>query len=460
MAVATNNSPVKIRFSKGLDLPIAGAPDNRVVEGPTVKTVALIGDDYVGMKPTMLVSEGDRVKLGQPVFDDKKTEGVRFTAPAAGKVVAVNRGAKRKFESLVIEIDGEDTESFASYPDTNFQGLERGKIKDNLVASGLWTAFRARPYGKIPSPTTSPKSIFVTAIDTNPLAVDPALVLSQGENERYFVQGLQVIMGLTDGRTYLCTAPGADIPGTMVDGIVEATFEGPHPAGLPGTHIHFVDPVDASKVVWHINYQDVIAIGNLFVNGTLTAERTVSLAGPSVIEPRNVRTQLGASIADLTKDGLSSEAVRIISGSVLSGRISQDPIGFLGRYHNQVSVIGNGGQRDFLGWAMPGGDKFSVTKAFLSGFSGGLKNVPFTTSTQGSKRAIVPIGMYEQVMPLDIIATPLLKALSVQDTDTAQMLGCLELDEEDLALCTFVCPGKNEYGPMLRRALSHIEKEG
>ena len=459
MGVGTE-SPVKIRVSKGLDLPISGAPASRVVDGPAIKTVGLVADDYIGMKPTMLVTEGDRVKLGQPVFDDKKTEGVRYTAPAAGKVVAVNRGAKRKFESLVIEVDGEDEETFASYANTNLHSIERDKVKENLVASGLWTAFRTRPFSKIPLPASTPKSIFVTAMDTNPLAIDPALVLEQGENERYFVQGLQVLTALTEGKVFLCKAPNSMIPGSQLDRIAVATFDGPHPAGLPGTHIHFIDPVDASKTVWHIGYQDVVAFGNLFVNGKLSNERIVSLGGPAVKEPRNVRTQLGASIADLTHDSLSSEDVRVISGSVLSGRIGQDPVNFLGRFHSQVSVLDNGGKRELLGWAMPGGNKFSISKAFLSAFSGESRDMPFNTSTQGSKRAIVPIGMYEQVMPLDLIATPLLKAFCVRDTDTAQMLGCLELDEEDLALCTFVCPGKNEYGPMLRDALAHIEKEG
>lgn len=447
-------------LSKGLDLPISGAADERIVDGPRVSSVALVADDYIGMKPTMLVAEGDRVKLGQPVFDDKKTLGVRYTAPAAGKVVAVNRGAKRKFESLVIEVDGEDAESFASYQNVNLHSLDRDKVKENLLASGLWSALRTRPYSKVPSPDSAPKSIFVTAIDTNPLAVDPAEVLGYGENERYFVQGMQVLGTLTEGNLFLCKAPGSDIPGTQLDGVKTAEFGGPHPAGLPGTHIHFLDPVNETKTVWYIGYQDVAAIGCLFINGTLTNERIISIAGPAVKEPRNVRTQLGASIDDLTKDGLSSDNVRTLSGSVLSGRISGSPIGFLGRFHNQVTVLNNGGKREFLGWAMPGGKKFSVTKAFLSAFTGGSDKLAFDTSSQGSKRAIVPIGMYEKVMPLDIIATPLLKSLTVQDTETAQMLGCLELDEEDLALCTFVCPGKNEYGPMLRQCLTHIEKEG
>ncbi len=445
---------------KGLDLPISGAPENRVVDGPTINTVALVADDYIGMKPTMLVAEGDRVKLGQPVFDDKKTPGVRYVAPAAGKVIAVNRGAKRKFESLVIEVDGEDAETFASYPNTNLHSLELDKVKENLLASGLWSAFRTRPYSKVPAPESVPKSIFVTAIDTNPLAPDPELVLQQPDYERYFIQGLQLLTALTNGSVFVCKATGAKIPGVDLDRVKNAPFAGPHPAGLPGTHIHFLDPVNESKTVWHIGYQDVVAIGNLFVNGTLMNKRVISVAGPAIKEPRIVQTQLGASIADLLGDGVVGENARVISGSVLSGRTSQSPTDYLGRYHNQVSAIGDGSHREFLGWAMPGADKFSVTAAFLSAYAKATATIPFTTSTEGSKRAIVPIGAYERVMPLDIIATPLLKSLTVGDTETAQMLGCLELDEEDLALCTFVCPGKNEYGPMLRDCLTHIEREG
>lgn len=444
----------------GLEIPISGAPENRVVDGPVVNQVALIGDDYIGMKPTMHVAEGDRVKRGQLLFEDKKTLGVRYVSPSAGKVVAVHRGAKRKFESVVVEADGEEAEKFESYPNTNLHSLERDKAKANLLASGLWSAFRTRPYSRVPDPQSSPKSIFVTAIDTNPLAVDPALVLQEPDYERYFTQGMQVLTTLSDGAVYLCKAPGAEIPAAQVDGIKVAEFRGPHPAGLPGTHIHFLDPVDANKVVWHVGYQDVVAIGKLFVTGELMTDRVVSVAGPAVMKPKIMRTQLGVAISDLMADAMPADGVRVISGSVLAGRSSASPTDFLGRYHNQVSVIEHSEKRDFLGWAMPGGNRFSVSKAFLSAFVKPDAVQPFTTSAQGSKRAIVPIGMYESVMPLDIVATPLLKSLVVQDTETAQMLGCLELDEEDLALCTFVCPGKNEYGPLLRQCLTHIEKEG
>ncbi len=420
----------------------------------------MLGDDYIGMKPTMEVSEGDQVKVGQSLFQDRKIPGVVFTSPAAGRVVAINRGAKRKFHSVVIEVDGEAAEEFVAYPDHNLGQLPRESVIENLLKSGLWTSLRTRPYGKVPSPESPPKSIFVTAIDTNPLAADPSVVLREFEYDRFFKYGLQTLTTLTDGEVFLCVGANSEIPGKDENGITTVEFAGPHPAGLAGTHIHFLDPVNESKTVWHVGYQDVVAIGCLFLTGKLMTDRVISLAGPAVENPRLVRTRLGASLADLTT-GLDTTGCRVISGSVLAGRSGIAPNEYLGRYHIQVSILKDMVERELMGWAVPGFTKFSATRAFASAFfkpSQGGK--PFTTSTQGSVRALVPIGSYQDVMPLDIIAMPLLKALLVQDTDTAQALGCLELDEEDLALCTFVCPGKNNYGPLLRQSLQTIEREG
>ena len=420
----------------------------------------MLDDDYIGMKPTMAVREGDRVKLGQVLFEDKKTPGVVFTSPAAGRVTAVNRGAKRKFLSTVVEIDGDDAETFPKYDDYNLGNLEREKVVENLLNSGLWTSLRTRPFSKVPSPESAPKSIFVAAIDTNPLAADPAVVLRQPDYDRYFRHGLLALTALTDGKLFLCVPPASDIPGQDADGVDVVEFAGPHPAGLPGTHIHYLDPVNEAKTVWHVDYQDVVSIGCLFLTGKVMVDRVVSLAGPAVENPRLIRTRIGASLAELTTE-IDTEGARVISGSVLAGRQSVAPNDFLGRYHSQISILKEGDEREFLGWAGPGFNKFSVKRVFASAFAkfaGGGK--PFTTSTEGSVRAIVPIGSYEKVMPLDILATPLLKALLVQDTDTAQTLGCLELEEEDLALCTFVCPGKNDYGPLLRECLQTIEREG
>ncbi|QDS99017.1 Na(+)-translocating NADH-quinone reductase subunit A [Adhaeretor mobilis] len=455
------------RIEKGLDLPIAGEPEQTISDGPTITQVALLGDDYVGMKPTMAVAEGDRVKLGQIVFEDKKQPGVKFTAPAAGKVVAINRGAKRKFESLVIEVDGDGASetsqvTFPTFPDHNLARLERDKVRDQLVAAGLWTALRTRPYNKTPAIDGIPHSLFITAMDTNPLAADPAVMLAKYPAE--FIAGIEALSALTDGKTYVCRRAGSEIPGESKVAAEFHAFDGPHPAGLAGTHIHLLDPVDRNKVVWHIGYQDVVAAGHLFLHGKIFTERTIAIAGPVAKNPRLVRTRLGASLAELTAGEVElpgDQQVRVISGSVLSGRTATSPANYLGRFANQVALLAEGNQREFVGWMLPGEEKFSIRRIFSSAWTGGEgKRFRFTTNTGGSQRAIVPIGMYEQVMPLDLIATPLLKSLIVEDTENAQQLGALELAEEDLGLCTFVCPGKYEYGPILRENLTRIEHEG
>lgn len=449
-----------IDIKKGLDVPITGAPKQIVVDSPSVSRVGLLGDDYIGMKPTMQVAEGDQVKRGQVVYTDKKLAGVSYTAPAAGRVTAITRGHKRKFLSLTIEIDGDDAVEFSSYSDRNLDQMDAGEVREQLLASGLWTALRTRPFSKVPDPDTKPNAIFVTAIDTNPLAVDPAIVINP--RERDFVAGLQVLSTLTDGKTYLCKAPGDNLPGEDLACVETASFSGPHPAGLPGTHMHFLSPVNLENAAWYLNYQDVLAIGHQFVTGQLNNERVISLAGPAAKSPRIVRTQLGANLTELTTDETIEGAeygVRVISGSVLSGVTATPPVDFLSRYANQVSLLEEGKHRELIGWMLPGPGKFSVKKIFASAMTPN-KKFGMTTSTEGSHRAIVPLGSFEHVMPLDIIATPLLKSLAVQDTETAQALGCLELAEEDLALCTFVDTGKHEFGPMLRECLTTIEREG
>ena len=443
-----------IKIKRGLNLPISGAPKQTIEDGPAIRTVAVLGSDYVGMKPTMLVKVGDQVKKGQGLFADKKNEGVIFTAPASGTISAIHRGAKRVLQSVVIDVADGEEETFAAYAPTELSSISREKVEENLVQSGLWTALRTRPFSRVPALGSEPNSIFVTAMDTNPLAVDPAVVIK--EESVAFQQGLDVLSNLSK-KVWLCKASGASIGGNGIAEEVE--FSGPHPAGLAGTHIHTLDPVSATKTVWTINYQDVIAVGKLFTTGKLVTDRVVSLAGPQVTNPRLVRTQLGASTYELVAGQLESGENRVISGSVLSGSAAHGPYAFLGRYHLQVSVLQEGRERFMFEFFRPGVDKYSVMNAFISALSPS-KLFSFTTTSNGSPRGMVPIGSYEKVMPLDILPTQLLRALIVGDTESAQELGCLALDEEDVALCTYVCPGKYEYGPILRDNLDRIEKEG
>lgn len=445
-----------ISIKKGLDIPITGAPEQVIHKGPAISRVALLGEEYHGMRPTMMVREGDTVKKGQPLFEDKKTPGVLYTAPAAGRISAVNRGPKRVLQSVVIDIEGDEEEVFTSYDTASLSGADTDAIRQQLIQSGLWPSFRTRPYSKTPAVDATTEAIFVNAMDTNPLAADPQVIIADRKDD--FLFGLSVMAKLTAGKVYLCKAANAEVPAV---GTVEThEFSGPHPAGLSGTHIHYLRPASLQHSVWTINYQDVIAIGALFATGRIDTHRVVALAGPKVTKPRLMRTVVGADLEQLCAGELvKGEQNRVISGSVLNGHTANGPHAFLGRYHLQVSVLEEGTKQELLGWLAPGANKFSVTRSFLSHLNPG-KKFGLTTTTGGSNRAMVPIGNYEKVMPLDILPTLLLRDLIVHDTDSAQLLGCLELDEEDLALCTFVCPGKYEYGTLLRECLTIIEREG
>jgi Na+-transporting NADH:ubiquinone oxidoreductase subunit A len=441
---------------QGLSLPISGEPRQEVSPASPVSRVALLGDDYPEMRPTMLVEPGDRVKLGQPVFEDKKTPGVLFTAPGSGRVMSIHRGERRAFQSLVIELDGSDDAVEFSVPDPG--ALDREGLRRLLLQSGLWTSLRARPFGRVANPAHTPRSIFVTAMDSHPHAplADAVITLHQSS----FVAGVRALALLTDGPVYVCTSD--DSPAQIPEGssFRHERFKGPHPAGTAGVHIHTLDPVNREKLVWHIGYQDAIAIGKLLETGRLAVERTISLAGPGAREPRLLRTRLGAAIDEIVKGELKEGEQRVVSGSVLFGRTAAGEVhGYLGRYHRQISVLPEGREREFLGWLRPGANRFSVTRAFLSSLAPS-KKFAFSTATHGSPRAIIPIGTYERVLPMDILATFLLRAIVMRDLERAEELGCLEFDEEDVSLMTFVCPGKIDYGPHLRQVLTTLEKEG
>ncbi len=446
-----------INIKKGLRLPVPGEPEQGIDEGRSVRSVAVLGDDYPGMRPTMAVGEGDVVEKGQVLFTDKKTDGVVYTAPVAGRVSGINRGAKRALKSVVIEIAEGGERTFEAYSADALQSLQRQQIVDQMLHSGTWTSLRTRPFAKVPDPRTVAHSIFVTAMDSNPLAADPGVIIPDQANE--FAAGLDLLAKLTDGPVHVCHEQGKFLPTGNDEKISAHEFSGPHPAGLAGTHIHFLDPVSGSKTVWYINYQDVIALGALFLTGSIKNDRVVALGGPGVSRPRLVRTLLGANLQELTAGELETGSQRVISGSILAGHTAESPVDFLGRYHLQVSVLPEDSERRLFGYLTPGADRHSVFPIYISKWLG-EKGIKFSTTTNGSPRGMVPIGTYEEVMPMDILATQLLRALLVGDLETAINLGCLELDEEDIALCTYACPGKYEYGPILRDVLTQIEKEG
>ena len=449
-----------IRIKKGLDIPIYGSPADNIVDSKITRSVAVLGNDYVGMKPTMLVEDGDSVKLGQALFEDKKNPGVIITSPAGGKIESINRGDRRVLQSIVIEIEAEEKiEEFKSYSNEALDSASSDDIRHQLIKSGMWTAFRTRPYSKIPAVDSSPSNIFISVLDTEPLSPDPEKIVNQRLEDFNF--GLSVLKKLVDCPIHLSVSENSQLEIEEDAQVKKHKFSGPHPAGLVGTHMHFISPASLTNINWTIGYQDVIGVGSLFTTGHLFTERVIALSGPQVNEPRYIKTRLGACTDELTAGELTQRENRIISGSVISGREAIGPYAYLGRYHNQVSVIAepNSKDREFMNWLTPGPRKFSKIPLFLSSLFP-KKVFKFKALMNGSDRPIVPIGVYEEVLPFNMLPAMLLRNVVLMDTEKIQDLGGLELDEEDLSLCSYVCPGKYDFGSLLRAGLTKIEVEG
>lgn len=419
-----------------------------------VTTVGILGDDYVGLKPRIHVAEGDLVGPGTPVLANKDRPDVQIVSPVAGRIKAINRGARRKLISIEIEVgEGKDPVDFSQVGDP----ATRDGLVTRLCAAGLWTSLRTRPYSKVPDPESLPSAVYVTAMDTEPLSADPAQIIA--EEPEAFTEGLKAIASLCDGKTYVCQSDSSDLPGGDLASVDRVAFSGPHPAGLAGTHMHFLEPPLADKPVWTIGYQDVLVIGRLMLTGHYDASCTIALCGPACADPRLVRTVAGASMRELTAADLPDDLpVRLISGSVLSGRSGEGASAYLGRYARQITIIEEDKKQIPMGWIRPMFSKYAVQPVLGSAMS--RRKFALTSNLNGGRRAMVPLGTFEALMPQDFLPTQLLRALLVVDTDQAQQLGALELDEEDLGLVGFACPAKYEYGIALRDCLTKIEKEG
>ncbi len=447
---------MKFSIKKGLKLPISGEPQESLDLSKESKKIAVIGADFIGMKPTMQVKVGDDVKIGQPLFSCKKNIGLIFTSPGAGKVVAVNRGARRLFQSVEIELSKEEESvTFATHVAKPAKDYTADEVTKLLIESGEWKGLIQRPFAKVADVTLKPEALFITASDTNPLAPNPDFVIGQFKDE--FKAGVEALSKLSKGKTYVCKMKGSSVE---AHGAELAEFSGPHPAGNAGTHIHFIDPVNPNKIVWHIDYQDVIAVGRLVLTGTLLTDRMITIGGPLASSPRYLKVRKGAQVSELISgEAKEGKPLRVVAGSVFNGHKAEGSFDFLGAYTNQITLIEEDDKRELLGWHSPGFDKFSIRNTFLSKLIPG-KTFDLGSSTHGSLRAMVPTGAFEKVMPMDILPTQLLRALASNDTDQAQDLGCLELAEEDIALLTFASPGKVDFGPLLRQNLDTIEREG
>ena len=436
-----------IKISKGLDLPISGKPDISITDEPKISSVSLLANDFVGMKPTMLVKENDEVKVGEKLFEDKKNPGIFFTAPAGGLIKSINRGDKRKFLSIEIEIS--QNEEFIDFN----MGSSQDEIKNTLINSGLWNVFRTRPFNRTPNISSSPEALFINCCDTNPLSVDPYEIINIEKD--CFDQGLEIIKQLFDCDIHL-TYQNNNFDNTL-SGINYHQFTGPHPAGLVGTHISKIHPVNLNSKVWTANFQDIISIGYLKKNKKIKTTKIISLGGPAVFEPSLIKVRHGSNLDDITAGKIEDNS-RVISGSVLHGHESEGVMKYLGYYDSQVSVIPDEVNEIFLNWLMPGSSLHSKLNVFISSFIKPKKYI-FNTSIGGGNRAIVPISSYEEVVPMDILVTQLLKSLVVSDIEMAIDLGMLELVPEDLSLCSYVCPSKYDYSSILMDNLNKLYLE-
>ena len=467
-----------IHLRRGFDVPLHGAvpsakgaprngsagADTALVDRLGARRVAILpGQEAPGCKSRPLVEAGERVRVGQPLFCDRQDEDALFCSPAAGRVVDVTRGRRRVVVSIIVEV--EDFEDQEPFPKLDPRTASASEVRGALLRSGFWPALRQRPYDKVARSDEVPQALFVTGMDTRPLSVSPRRLIAGRED--HFRTGLEVLRRLLEplegdavpGPLYLCTAAGEDWGACLTDGVDHRTFRGPHPAGNVGTHIHLLHPVGQRRTVWHVGAQAVADIGQLYATGRFPTERRVALVGPAVKAPKLVRTRRGISTYELVQDELDARQARVINGSALDGTPAPpgEANGFLSSFANQVTVLEDDVQRELLSWALPVNGRHTHTNTLFDKFF--RKRFRFDTDSNGSLRAIVPIGHYESVMPLDVLPTQLIKALASHDVVLAEKLGALELVEEDLALCEYVDPSKQPLTKWLRQALTEIEKE-
>jgi Na+-transporting NADH:ubiquinone oxidoreductase subunit A len=441
---------LQIRIRRGLDLPVPGAPVQSIEPARRPRSVALLGDDHPGVHLVPKVEVGDRVRAGQALAVARRNPDLRFVSPVAGRVAALHRGEARRIVALEVEVEGSDALELPRIAHGELFSLSRERTAERLIEAGDWVALRTRPFGRIPTPGSVPAAIFVRAMDSQPLAADAAVVLRERRED--LEAGLVALSRLTDGPVYLCSRPGAIEGPLEVERLQRVEVRGPHPAGLVGTHVHHLLPVSTARRIWYVGHQDVVAIGRGFREGRPDPTRVVSLAGPAVRQPRLLRSVLGASSEDLVRGELGDEPCRVVSGSLLSGRIAARPGAFLGRYHEQLCAIParapesaseSGGIRAW-GWLRRATHRRDPRS--------------WSAERHGEPRAFYPLDLFERVFPLRLPLAPLLRALAAGDMTAAASFGALELEEEDLALCSYLCPAKLAYGPLLRTALDRLEE--
>lgn len=443
------------KIKNGRNIPLRGKADETLETAPPSRSFALKPGDFKGVRPRLLVKPGDSVKAGSPLFCDKKRENLLFCAPIAGSVNAINYGERRSIESIVITPSSTpDSEKFPSYTQAQIPEIGRENLIEQLLKGGVWPFIRQRPFSQIADPTKTPSSIFVNGMDTAPLAANPELAVQ--EKTREYRAGMEALKLL--GHVHVTSVKPK---GVLFDltGVEKHQFTGPHPAGLVSTHISRIDPIlNHGKIVWYLNARDVIHIGSFLLSGRFPSERLVAVAGSGVSHRVYYKTHIGVSAGDLVERYLNPGEQRIISGNVLTGtKIGVD--GHLGFYDDLITVIPEGRERDFIGWALPGFGRHSFSRTVITSLIP-TKQFRFNTNKNGEPRAFVVNGeFYEKFMALDILPDFLVKAILTEDIDQMEELGILECDPDDFALCAYACPSKIEFTEIISRGLELMEKE-
>ena len=447
----------EINIRKGHNIGISGIPSTDIIQGFAAKTVSIQPTEFRGIKPKILVKEGDKVKVGSALFYNKMNPEIKWPSLGAGTVSQIQYGPRRVVENIVIDLaENEEFESAKTYRSAEISALDRNEILDCLLKGNLFPFLRQRPYNKVANHKDIPRDIFISGWNTGPLSVDLDVALRHRLSP--FQAGINVLKNLTSGNVHLSYNRNT-VSDTLleVENVNPHLLSGPHPAGNVGIQIHHIAPLSNNDIVWTINAQDVVRIGNYFLTGKLDTTLFTTIGGPGIKNPIHIKSRMGVQIETLIRDNLNEGNQRIISGDVLTGKKS-DKEGFLGFYDSTVSVLPEGGDREFLGMLKPGSSqtRYSLTNAFL-GFKEKLYN--FSTLKNGSERYMVPINSWENVLPMDILPNSLYRAILVEDIEEMEQLGIIECDEEDFALCSFACPSKIDLGSTIRTGLDLMEKE-
>ena len=447
-----------INIRKGHNIRISGSPENEYFSRPKSKTVSIQPNNFRYVKPKLLVKVGDKVDIGSPIFFDKVQPDIKWASPGSGEIKEIILGDRRSVENIIIELHEE--EKSVLHTPVKYQeisSLGKAKVTDQIMEANLWPMIRQRPFNKIADPNDTPMAIFVSGFNSAPLTVNLDFALRYKQS--VFQAGLNVLNQLSNGNVHLTFEVDTNCETlTAARNVNLHTINGPHPSGNVGIQIHHINPWKPNEVIWVINAQHVLTIGDLFLKGIYDPSIVATVAGPGVKNPAHIQTRTGASIETFLLDNLNSDDNRIISGDVLTGQ-ETNLNGFLGYYDTTISVVPNSNEREFLGLLKPGNEqsRYSVTNAFISQ---NKSNFNFTTQQSGSLRPMVPINAWENMLPMDIYPNALYRSILAEDFEEMEGLGLLECDEEDFALCSFVCPSKIDVGSVIRHGLNLMKDDG